>query len=162
WRRCIHRIGRLGSIRSRRCAMNDVPTIPDTLAAAAPTTTSDPILFLHNIDRTYRQGEGVLEILKSAELHGWPRPSRALVAPSRTGKSTVLHVAGLLEQPDAGEVYIDRVATTRLSDAERTRIRRTDVGFVYQFHHLLPEFSAVENVVLPQMIRGLARAEATR
>jgi lipoprotein-releasing system ATP-binding protein len=71
-----------------------------------------------------------------------------------------LHIAGLLEHPDAGEVYIDAVATSHLSDLQRTRIRRTEIGFVYQFHHLLPEFSALENVLLPQMIRGLAHREA--
>jgi lipoprotein-releasing system ATP-binding protein len=84
----------------------------------------------------------------------------ALVGPSGAGKSTLLHIAGLLEHPDSGEVYIDAAATSRLSDIARTRIRRTDIGFVYQFHHLLPEFSALENVVLPQMIRGLSRREA--
>jgi lipoprotein-releasing system ATP-binding protein len=86
----------------------------------------------------------------------------ALVAPSGVGKSTLLHIAGLLEHPDGGEVYIDSVATSKLSDAERTRIRRVEIGFVYQFHHLLPEFSALENVVLPQMIRGLKKAEAAK
>ena len=91
-----------------------------------------------------------------------PGQSVALVAPSGAGKSTLLHIAGLLEHPDAGEVYIDAVATSHLSDMQRTRIRRTDIGFVYQFHHLLPEFSALENVMLPQMIRGLSRREATR
>jgi lipoprotein-releasing system ATP-binding protein len=84
------------------------------------------------------------------------------VAPSGAGKSTLLHVAGLLEQPDAGEVYVDKIPTTRMADSERTRIRRTEIGFVYQFHHLLPEFSAVENIMLPQMIRGLGRKEANR
>ena len=90
----------------------------------------------------------------------WPGQSVALVAPSGTGKSTLLHVAGLLEQPDAGEVYVAKVPTSKLSDADRTRIRRTEIGFVYQAHHLLPEFSAIENVILPQMIRGLSRKEA--
>ena len=84
----------------------------------------------------------------------------ALVAPSGAGKSTLLHIAGLLEHADGGEVYLDSVATSHMSDAARTRIRRADIGFVYQFHHLLPEFSAVENVMLPQMIRGLNCAEA--
>jgi lipoprotein-releasing system ATP-binding protein len=84
----------------------------------------------------------------------------ALVAPSGAGKSTLLHIAGLLEPPDSGEVYIDTVATSHLTDIQRTRIRRSDIGFVYQFHHLLPEFSAVENVMLPQMIRGLKSAQA--
>jgi lipoprotein-releasing system ATP-binding protein len=121
-----------------------------------------PIIYLHAIDRRYRQGLATLEILKGAELAVWPGQSVALVAPSGTGKSTLLHIAGLLEHPDAGEVYIDQVATSRLSDMGRTQIRRTDIGFVYQAHHLLPEFSALENVILPQMIRGLARSEAVK
>ena len=121
-----------------------------------------PILFLHAIDRRYRQGAATLEILKNAELAVWPGQSVALVAPSGAGKSTLLHIAGLLEHPDAGEVYIDQVATSRMSDAARTRIRRTDIGFIYQAHHLLPEFSALENVILPQMIRGLSRKEAVK
>jgi lipoprotein-releasing system ATP-binding protein len=120
-----------------------------------------PIIFLHGIDRHYRQGDITLEILRGAELAVWPGQSVALIAPSGAGKSTLLHIAGLLEQPDAGEVYIDQVATSRLADVERTRIRRIEIGFVYQFHHLLMEFSAIENVVMPQMIRGLSRAEAT-
>jgi lipoprotein-releasing system ATP-binding protein len=119
-----------------------------------------PILFLHKVDRRYRQGDATLNILKGAELALWPGQSVALVAPSGAGKSTLLHVAGLLEHPDAGEVYIDQVATATLSDAERTRIRRTEVGFVYQFHHLLPELNAMENVMMPQMIRGLGKGEA--
>jgi lipoprotein-releasing system ATP-binding protein len=121
-----------------------------------------PILFLHEIDRRYRQGDVTLDILKGAELAIWPGQSVALVAPSGAGKSTLLHIAGLLEHADGGEVYIDQIATSALSDAERTRIRRTEIGFVYQFHHLLMEFSAIENVIMPQMIRGLSRREATR
>jgi lipoprotein-releasing system ATP-binding protein len=121
-----------------------------------------PIIFLHAVNRRYRQGAATLEILNNAELAVWPGQSVALVAPSGAGKSTLLHIAGLLEHPDDGEVYIDQVATTGLSDAARTQIRRVDIGFVYQAHHLLPEFSAVENVVLPQMIRGLTRKEATK
>ena len=132
--------------------MNDAP------ASGEPP----PILFLHAIDRRYRQGAATLEILKNAELAVWPGQSIALVAPSGAGKSTLLHIAGLLEHPDAGEVYIDQVATSRMSDAARTRIRRTDIGFIYQAHHLLPEFSALENVILPQMIRGLSRKEAVK
>src|ERR1700739_4672949 len=127
----------------------------------APSGGQDAaIIFLKAIDRRYRQGAATLEILRSAELAVWPGQSVALVAPSGAGKSTLLHIAGLLEQHDAGEVYIDAVATSHLSDTARTRIRRTDIGFVYQFHHLLPEFSALENVILPQMIRGLSRNEA--
>ncbi len=121
-----------------------------------------PILFLHAIDRRYRQGAATLEILKNAELAVWPGQSVALVAPSGAGKSTLLHIAGLLEHADGGEVYIDQVATSRMSDAARTQIRRNDVGFIYQAHHLLPEFSALENVILPQMIRGLSRKEAVK
>ncbi|MDB5598880.1 MAG: transporter ATP-binding protein [Xanthobacteraceae bacterium] len=126
------------------------------------TQEEPPILFLHGIERHYVQGDATLEILKGAEFAVWPGQSVALVAPSGVGKSTLLHIAGLLEHPDGGEVYIDSVATSKLSDAERTRIRRVEIGFVYQFHHLLPEFSALENVVLPQMIRGLKKAEAAK
>ncbi len=122
----------------------------------------NPVVFLHAIERRYHQGDAVLEVLKGAKLAVWPGQSVALVAPSGAGKSTLLHIAGLLEHADAGEVYFDGKATSKLSDAERTRIRRTAVGFVYQAHYLLPEFSALENVVMPQMIRGLGRGEARR
>jgi lipoprotein-releasing system ATP-binding protein len=147
--------------------MNDASTTAfhAPVATAANPLAEDedaPVLLLHGISRAYSQGSVPLEVLKNAELALWPGQSVALVAPSGAGKSTLLHVAGLLEQPDAGEVYIDKVPTSRLPDSERTRIRRTDIGFVYQFHHLLPEFSAVENIMLPQMIRGLGRTEASR
>ena len=122
----------------------------------------DPVLFLEAIERRYHQGESTLEILGGAELAVWPGQSVALIGPSGAGKSTLLHIAGLLEHPDAGEVYVDGIPTSSLSDGERTKIRRTEIGFVYQFHHLLPEFSALENVMLPQMIRGLSRQEARR
>ena len=122
----------------------------------------NPVVFLHAIERRYHQGDAVLDVLKGAELAVWPGQSVALVAPSGTGKSTLLHIAGLLEHPDAGEVYFDGAPTSKLSDADRTRIRRSMVGFVYQAHFLLPEFSALENVVMPQMIRGLGRSEAKR
>jgi lipoprotein-releasing system ATP-binding protein len=137
--------------------MNEMPQ-PATVAARE--AEAKPVVFLHGVRRSYRQGEATLDILKGAELALWPGQSVALVAPSGVGKSTLLHVAGLLEHPDGGEVFVDEIATSKLSDAERTRIRRTKVGFVYQFHHLLPEFSAIENVILPQMIRGLSRSEA--
>jgi lipoprotein-releasing system ATP-binding protein len=129
-------------------------------AAANAADKDKPIVFLHAVSRRFRQGDSTLDILKSAELAVWRGQSVALVAPSGAGKSTLLHIAGLLEHPDSGEVYIDDIATSRLTDIQRTRIRRSDIGFVYQFHHLLPEFSAVENVMLPQMICGLARGEA--
>jgi lipoprotein-releasing system ATP-binding protein len=121
--------------------------------------TDVPAVYLHDVRRQYRQGEAVLTILDGATLALWEGQSVALVAPSGTGKSTLLHIAGLLEQADEGEVYVSGTATSGLSDAERTQIRRTDIGFVYQSHRLLPEFTALENVMMPQMIRGLARKE---
>jgi lipoprotein-releasing system ATP-binding protein len=140
--------------------MNEMTQPPATVAAK--DNDAAPVVFLHGVRRSYRQGDGTLDILRGAELALWPGQSVALVAPSGVGKSTLLHVAGLLEHPDGGEVFVDQIATSKLSDAERTRIRRTKVGFVYQFHHLLPEFSAIENVILPQMIRGLTYGEATK
>ena len=121
--------------------------------------TDVPAVYLHDVRRQYRQGEAVLTILDGATLALWEGQSVALVAPSGTGKSTLLHIAGLLEQADEGEVYVSGTATSGLSDAERTQIRRTDIGFVSQSHRLLPEFTALENVMMPQMIRGLARKE---
>jgi lipoprotein-releasing system ATP-binding protein len=143
--------------------MDEKTTIMESLEPASSAAAADenpPIVFLHEITRRFRQGDSTLDILKGAELAVWPGQSVALVAPSGAGKSTLLQIAGLLEPPDAGEVYVDRVATSHLTDIARTRIRRTDIGFVYQFHHLLPEFTAVENVMLPQMINGLKSAEA--
>src|ERR1700742_874064 len=121
-----------------------------------------PVIFLHQVERRYHQGDATLEILKGGDLAVWPGQSVALVAPSGAGKSTLLHIAGLLEHADGGEVYLDGQPTAALSDATRTRLRRNAIGFVYQAHHLLPEFSAVENVMLPQMIRGLGRREARK
>ncbi|GJE09204.1 MULTISPECIES: ABC transporter ATP-binding protein [Methylobacterium] len=126
-------------------------------------TTGDPpvpALFFSRVERRYPQAEGALEILRGADLAIWPGELVALVAPSGAGKSTLLHLAGLLERPDGGEVYIGGQPTAAMPDAERTRLRREEMGFVYQFHHLLPEFSALENVVMPQLIRGLKSAEA--
>jgi lipoprotein-releasing system ATP-binding protein len=140
--------------------MDDTTTIREAKTASA-NGEDHPILLVHSIGRQFRQGDSTLDVLRGAELAVWAGQSVALVAPSGAGKSTLLQIAGLLEQPDSGEVYIDSVATSHLSDNARTRIRRTDIGFVYQFHHLLPEFSALENVMLPQMIRGLSRSEAT-
>jgi lipoprotein-releasing system ATP-binding protein len=121
-----------------------------------------PVVYLHDIKRQYVQGEATLTILDGAKLALWAGQSVALVAPSGSGKSTLLHIAGLLESPDDGEVYVGGTATSGLSDVERTQIRRTDIGFVYQSHRLLPEFTALENVMLPQMIRGLKRAETVK
>jgi len=123
---------------------------------------TQPALYLQAVERRYHQGESTLEILSQADFAVWSGQSVALIGPSGAGKSTLLHVAGLLEHPDGGEVFIEGVPTSTLSDAERTRIRRNEIGFVYQFHHLLGEFSALENVELPQMIRGLSHNEAKR
>jgi lipoprotein-releasing system ATP-binding protein len=121
-----------------------------------------PVVYLHEIKRQYMQGEEPLIILNGAKLALWAGQSVALVAPSGAGKSTLLHIAGLLESPDEGEVYVAGAPTSQLSDMERTQLRRTEIGFVYQSHRLLPEFSALENVMLPQMIRGLRRSETIK
>ena len=115
---------------------------------------------MHQVDRRYAQGDGTLDILIKADLVLWPGQSVALIAPSGSGKSTLLHVAGLLEKPDGGEVYVADAPTAHMDDSGRTALRRSDIGFIYQFHHLLPEFTARENVMLPQMIRGLSRRVA--
>jgi lipoprotein-releasing system ATP-binding protein len=121
-----------------------------------------PILQIASVARHYREGDARLDILTRVDLELEPGQTVALVAPSGAGKSTLLHIAGLLERPDYGEVFIDSRPTSRASDDERTRLRRDCIGFVYQFHHLLPEFTALENVIAPQMIRGLDRREAVR
>jgi lipoprotein-releasing system ATP-binding protein len=121
---------------------------------------NEPILELRKVARHYREGEARLDILVDINLSIYPGETVALLAPSGAGKSTLLHIAGLLERQDGGEVLISNAPTSRMSDAERTRLRRATIGFIYQFHHLLPEFSALENVALPQMIKGLNRDEA--
>jgi lipoprotein-releasing system ATP-binding protein len=121
-----------------------------------------PVIYLHEIRRQYRQGEATLTILDGAKLALWAGQSVALVAPSGSGKSTLLHIAGLLETPDDGEVYVGGTPTSQLADADRTQIRRSDIGFVYQSHRLLPEFTALENVMMPQMICGLKRSETIK
>jgi lipoprotein-releasing system ATP-binding protein len=123
---------------------------------------SAPILELSSVFRHYREGDARLDILNGVDLQLFSGQIVALVAPSGAGKSTLLHIAGLLERADSGEVFIAGRPTSKMSDNDRTRLRRTAIGFVYQFHHLLPEFSALENVVLPQTIRGLDRREAGR
>jgi len=117
-------------------------------------------LRLSGVVRTYRQAAEPLEVLRGVDLSIRPGELVALVGPSGAGKSTLLHVTGLLERPDAGEVSIGGRDCGKLSDRERTLVRRRDIGFVYQFHHLLPEFSALENVMVPQMLTGLARRKA--
>ena len=119
-------------------------------------------LEMRSVGRVYRSGAGDLPVLRGADLTLHAGEIVALVAPSGTGKSTLLHLAGLLERPDSGAVFVDGVDAGGLGDTERTRIRRDRVGFVYQFHHLLAEFSAIENVTLPQMIAGVSRASARK
>ncbi len=119
-----------------------------------------PVIELKGIERHYQQGADRLTILDKADFSLSPGEMVALVAPSGTGKSTLLHTAGLLERPNAGEVWLGGRECGKLGDDERTGIRRNDIGFVYQFHHLLPEFSALENIMMPQLVRGLKRKEA--
>lgn len=118
------------------------------------------VLRLDAITRIYREGEGQLEVFSGLNLSLRPGEIVALVGSSGTGKSSLLHIAGLLEAPTSGEITIEGAATSGLPDSERTRIRRESVGFVYQAHHLLPEFDALENVMLPQMIAGSSRKDA--
>ncbi len=129
----------------------------DALPGGGP---KDPPLELHGVVRTFRSGEGELRVLRGANLTLHAGEIVALVAPSGVGKSTLLHLAGLLERPDAGKVLVAGRDAGGLADSERTAIRRDEIGFVYQFHHLLAEFSAIENVALPQMIAGRTRAAA--
>ncbi len=118
------------------------------------------ILQLDRVVRTYKQADSKLEVIRNASLTVAAGELVGLVGPSGAGKSTLLHVAGLLEMPDGGDVSIAGRACGAMSDGERTEIRRNEIGFVYQFHHLLPEFSALENVMLPQMITATSRRTA--
>ena len=119
-------------------------------------------LRLHGISKAFQQGGRRLEVLSDASLSVASGEMVALVGPSGAGKSTLLQIAGLLERPDAGEIFLAGEACSTLSDAARTEMRRRVVGFVYQYHHLLPEFSALENVALPQMIAGTAKRQARK
>jgi lipoprotein-releasing system ATP-binding protein len=121
---------------------------------------SDAVLRLENVARQYRQGQGTLEVFREVRMTLRPGELVALVGPSGAGKSSLLHMAGLLEAPSDGEIYINGAAASQLPDRERTRLRRDLIGFVYQAHHLLPEFSALENVIVPQRIAGKSRDEA--
>jgi lipoprotein-releasing system ATP-binding protein len=128
--------------------------------AATPAAASGPAFELRQVERTFRQAGETLPVLRGATLALRPGEMVALVGPSGAGKSTLLHIAGLLERPDGGEVVIAGRPCGKMSDSERTSIRRQHLGFVYQFHHLLPEFSALENVMLPQMIADVPRRQA--
>lgn len=129
-------------------------------ASDIPVQRPDGLLVLQNVRRSYLQADNELKVLVDANLSVKAGEMVALVAPSGAGKSTLLHIAGLLERPDQGEVYIGGIPQSQAADRARTMTRRGEIGFVYQFHHLLAEFSAVENVMLPQLIRGETKAEA--
>lgn len=117
-------------------------------------------LVLSDIQRTFHQAGNGLQVLRGAAVSIASGETVALVGPSGAGKSTLLHIAGLLERPDGGEVIVDGEACSDLSDDRRTALRRTAIGFIYQFHHLLTEFTALENVVVPQMIAGVSKSAA--
>ena len=119
-------------------------------------------LVLSDIQRTFHQAGNDLQVLRGAAVLIASGETVALVGPSGAGKSTLLHIAGLLERPDGGEVIVDGEACSDLSDDRRTALRRTAIGFIYQFHHLLPEFTALENVVVPQMIAGVSKSAARK
>ena len=114
-----------------------------------------PVLQVVSLERTYTQGDRVIEVLRGASAEIYEGEAVGLVGPSGSGKSSLLHMAGLLERPGGGSVVVKGVDCTALSDSERTRVRRTQIGFVYQFHNLQPEFSAVENVMMPQLLAGV-------
>jgi len=122
---------------------------------------NDPVLSLRNVERTYVSAGGSLPVLRGINLDLQPGEIVGLIGPSGSGKSTLLHIAGLLEPPDAGDVSLAGIDAVSANDDMRTAMRRNYVGFVYQFHHLLPEFDALENVVLPRLIHGESRDKAT-
>jgi len=123
---------------------------------------SDSVLVLESIEKTYNKGAiNAVPVLAGIDLTVARGEVVAVIAPSGAGKSTLLHIAGLLDTPDAGRVVLGGEDMTGLSDRRRTRARRGDIGFVYQFHHLLPEFTALENIVLPQLANGVSEAEAS-
>ncbi|KKC38692.1 ABC transporter [Devosia epidermidihirudinis] len=123
---------------------------------------SKPHLVLRDVHRHYGQGDKVIRVLEAANLTVQSGELVALVAPSGAGKSTLLHLSGLLESPQGGEIEIIGIPTSKLGDRGRTQLRRSTVGYVYQFHHLLPEFTALENVSMPQLIAGVSPADADK
>ncbi len=124
------------------------------------TKTKRPILSVRNLHRSYKSGGGVLKVLNGADIDIFPGEMVGLIGPSGSGKSTLLHAAGLLEKPNAGSVFINGKESLKLPDDERTSIRRRSIGMVYQFHHLLKEFTALDNVIIPQLIAGRPRRKA--
>ena len=129
----------------------------ETMSSQSPPP---PLLELKDVWRSYNQGGSKLDVLKGASLTVRAGEMKALVGPSGSGKSTLLNIAGLLEYPDSGTVFINRVDSAGLRPGKRTLLRRQHIGFVFQFHRLLPEFSALENVMIPQMLNGLDKFEA--
>jgi len=122
---------------------------------------SEPVLSIRGLERTYVTAAGSLSVLKGVDLDVQPGEIVGLIGPSGSGKSSLLHAAGLLEHPDAGRITIQGVDCSNLGERARTQVRLSTIGFVYQFHHLLPEFSALDNVALPRMIAGEDRRAAT-
>jgi len=137
-------------MNDQRSTLSDTVVSPQTL----------PVLALMGISRTFHQGRENLEVLKSVDLEIRPGEIVGLVGPSGAGKSTLLHIAGLLEPADDGDIYIAGEHCSQMNDDQRTRVRRHALGFVYQYHHLLPEFSALENVSIPQIISGITKKQA--
>ena len=123
-------------------------------------TSTAPLLVLDGIKRHFQQGGETLRVLDGASLEVYPGEITALVGPSGSGKSTLLNIAGLLERPDSGGVTVDGIDANQLTRRKRGQLRQSHIGFVFQFHRLLPEFSALENVMIPQMLHGLSRAES--
>jgi lipoprotein-releasing system ATP-binding protein len=121
---------------------------------------SDPVLSIRGLRRTYKSGDKTLTVLNGVDIDVRPGEIVGLIGPSGSGKSSLLHAAGLLEHPDAGQIVVERRDCSNLSDRQRTRVRLATIGFVYQAHHLLAEFTALDNVALPQMIAGRARKAA--
>lgn len=121
---------------------------------------SDPVLSIRGLRRTYKSGDKTLTVLNGVDIDVRPGEIVGLIGPSGSGKSSLLHAAGLLEHPDAGQIVVEGRDCSNLSDRQRTRVRLATIGFVYQAHHLLAEFTALDNVALPQMIAGRARKAA--
>jgi lipoprotein-releasing system ATP-binding protein len=128
--------------------------------SAAADISNQPVLSLRGVTREYRSGEKTLHVLRGIDLDLRPGEMTGLIGPSGSGKSTLLHVAGLLEKPDAGSVTLNGKDALKMSDFDRTVARRLQLGFVYQFHHLLPELNAIDNVAAPLMLNGQSQRKA--